>query len=165
MATGKQTKKTVRAASQPPAVVDEAALLCDLRELIQSARQRVATVANSTHTMLCWHVGRRLLKDNLQYGRAAYGKRILATVSQQLQAEFGEGYTYSALTRMIRFAETQPNETIVSRLSTQYRTASHAASANPSAPGYRARPGAGRHTRQNTGGKVLIRHFGDPSCR
>ena len=119
MATRKQTKKIARTAAQPPAVVDEAGLLSDLRTLIQSARQRVATVANTTHTMLCWHVGRRLLKENLQDGRAAYGKRILATVSQQLQAEFGEGYTYSSLTRMIRFAEAQPNEAIVSTLSTQ----------------------------------------------
>jgi len=37
----------------------------------------------------------------------------------ELQAEFGEGYTYSSLTRMIRFAEAQPNEAIVSTLSTQ----------------------------------------------
>ena len=57
-----------------PAQVDEVTLLADLRGLIQSARLRVATVANTTTTMLCWHVGCRLLKDNLQDGRAAYGK-------------------------------------------------------------------------------------------
>jgi hypothetical protein len=102
-----------------PAQVDEATLLADLRGLIQSARQRVATVANATTTMLCWHVGHRLLKDNLQDGRAAYGKRILATVSQVLTAEFGQGFTYSALTRMIRFAECLPDKGIVSTLSTQ----------------------------------------------
>ncbi len=58
------------------AVVDEASLLTDLRSLIQAARQRVATVANATQTMLYWHVGRRLLKENLQDARAAYGKRF-----------------------------------------------------------------------------------------
>jgi len=105
--------------TQPPAFVDEAKLLADLRTLIQAARQRVATVSNSTHTLMCWHVGMRLLKENLQDGRAAYGKRILATVSQQLRAEFGEGFTYSSLTRMIRFAEAQPNKAIVSTASTQ----------------------------------------------
>lgn len=67
-------------------VVDEAALLTDLRELIQSARQRIATVANSTTTLLYWHLGLRLLTENLQDGRAAYGKRILATVSRELTA-------------------------------------------------------------------------------
>ena len=101
------------------AAVDEASLLTDLRSLIQAARQRVATVANATQTMLYWHVGRRLLKENLLEGRAAYGKRILATVSQGLAAEFGDGFSYSALTRMVRFAETIADEAIVVTLSQQ----------------------------------------------
>jgi predicted nuclease of restriction endonuclease-like (RecB) superfamily len=101
------------------AVVDEAKLIADLRALIQDARRRVATVANSAHVMVYWHVGQRLLKEHLQDGRAAYGKRILATVSRELTTEFGIGYTYSALTRMIRFAETMPNESIVATLSQQ----------------------------------------------
>ena len=36
-----------------PAVVDAAGLLSDLRGLIQSARQRIATVSYSTQTLLC----------------------------------------------------------------------------------------------------------------
>lgn len=106
------------------AVVDEARLLTDLRSLIQAARQRVATVANATQTMLYWHVGRRLLKENLQDGRAAYGKRILATVSRELETEFGDGFSYSALTRMVRFAETITDEAIVVTLS-QHLSWSH----------------------------------------
>ena len=78
---------------------DPSALLSDLRSLVQSARQRLATAANATYTLLCWQIGRRLLRDNLQAGRAAYGKRILATVSQELTTEFGAGFNYTALTR------------------------------------------------------------------
>jgi YhcG PDDEXK nuclease domain/DUF1016 N-terminal domain len=63
---------------------DEATLLNDLRALVQAARTRLATAANVTHTLLCWQVGRRLLREDLQAGRAAYGKQILATVSQTL---------------------------------------------------------------------------------
>lgn len=100
-------------------VVDEAALLTDLRSLIQSARQRIATVANATYTLLCWQVGCRLLRENLQAGRAAYGKQILATVSQELTVEFGPGFSYTALTRMARFAEWMQDAQIVSTLSTQ----------------------------------------------
>jgi predicted nuclease of restriction endonuclease-like (RecB) superfamily len=76
-------------------------------------------VVNTTQTLLYWHVGRRLLKENLQDGRAAYGKRILATVSQELRAEFGEGFSYSSLTRMVRFAETLTDEAIIVTLSQQ----------------------------------------------
>ncbi len=57
------------------------------------------------------------MRENLQDGRAAYGKRILATVSQELTAEFGEGFTYSVLTRMVRFAEMMTDEAIVVTLS------------------------------------------------
>jgi predicted nuclease of restriction endonuclease-like (RecB) superfamily len=99
--------------------VNAKALLADLRSLIHSARQRVATMANAAQTMLYWHVGRRLLKENLQDGRAAYGKRILVTVSQELKAEFGNGFSYSSLTRMVRFAESFVDEAIVVTLSQQ----------------------------------------------
>lgn len=74
---------------QQLAHVEGDALLADLRSLIHAARQRLATAANATHTLLCMQVGRRLLRENLQEGRAAYGKQILATVSQELTAEFG----------------------------------------------------------------------------
>ena len=67
----------------PPAI-DEAALLGDLRTLVQSARQRIATAAYSTQTLLCWHMGRRPASEHLQGGRATYGKQILVTVSREL---------------------------------------------------------------------------------
>ena len=72
---------------QMPAIVDEASLLSDLRSIIQSAHQRIAVVAYSIQTLLCWHVGRRLLNEYLQGGRAAYGKQILVTVSRELTVE------------------------------------------------------------------------------
>ena len=107
------------AGTETTAVVDEAALLTDLRSLIQSARQRIATVANSTTTLMYWHLGRRLLAENLQDGRAAYGERILATVSRELTAEFGGGFGYATVNRAIQFAQFFPDPAIVSTLSTQ----------------------------------------------
>jgi hypothetical protein len=101
------------------AVIDEAGLLTDLHLLIQSARQRVATVATSAHTLLCWRMGRRLLKEDLQDGRAAYGKQILVTVSRELTAEYGRGFSYTEITRMIKFCQVFPDEAIVVTLSQQ----------------------------------------------
>jgi hypothetical protein len=105
--------------SKAPAAAGPAALLADLRALIQSARQRIATVAYSTQTLLCWHMGRRLLNENLQGGRAAYGKRILATVSRELTAEYGGGFSYAEIARMIQFSQLFPGEAIVVTLSQQ----------------------------------------------
>ncbi len=110
-------QRSLAVGTKAAVVVDEVALLTDLRELVQSARQRIATVANSTTTLLYWHLGRRLLTENLQDGRAAYGKRILATVSRELTTEFGAGFNYTTLTRMARFAEWITDERILATLS------------------------------------------------
>ena len=102
----KKTKPSIpkvkSTAVTPSAAVDEVSLLSDLRGLIQTARQRIATTVYSTQTLLCWHVGRRLLSENLQGGRAAYGKQILVTVSRELTAEYERGFSYAEIARMIQ---------------------------------------------------------------
>ena len=102
-----------------PATVDESGLLADLRGLIQLARQRVATVANSTTTTLFWHLGRRLLAENLQDERAEYGKQIVASVSRKLTVEFGQAFSLRSLYRAIQFHQCFTQLEIVSTLSTQ----------------------------------------------
>ncbi len=105
--------------SKPGPVIDKASLLEDLRSLVNSGRRRVAVLASSTQLLLYWRVGQRLLKEDLHAGRGAYGKQILATVSRELKSEFGDGFSYSSLTRMVRFAEIQADEAIVATLSQQ----------------------------------------------
>ena len=95
------------------ATVQGPKLISELRTLIQAVRTRFATAANAELTILYWRIGKRLLDENLSDGRADYGQRILVTVSQQLEQEFGKGFSYSALTRMVRFAELFPEERIV----------------------------------------------------
>jgi hypothetical protein len=102
-----------------PAAIDEAALLGDLRSLVQSARQRIATTAYSTQTLLCWHMGRRLASEHLQGSRAAYGKQTLVTVSRELTTDYGRGFSHTELTRMVQFAQAFPDEAIVVTLSQQ----------------------------------------------
>ncbi len=104
---------------QVAVTVDAASILADLRELIHSARRRVATVANAEQTLLYWQLGRRIAHENLTEGRAEYGKQILATVSQELMAEFGRGFTYTAIIRMVQFFQLFPDEQIVATLSAQ----------------------------------------------
>ena len=89
------------------------ALLSELRDLIQDARQRVARAVNGALTLTYWRIGKRLLLENLIDGRGEYGQQILVSLSQQLETEFGKGFSYSALTRMVRFAELFPEESIL----------------------------------------------------
>ena len=65
----------------------DAALLGELSQLIEQARQHVAQTANSTLTLLYWQVGARVQREVLKDGRAEYGERIVATVSRQLVIE------------------------------------------------------------------------------
>ena len=116
---GKTVSPRKTNSGRPTPQVNETALLEDLRSLILSARQRISVVANSTTTILFWHLGQRLLKENLQNQRAAYGKQILATVSRELTAEFGRGFSYATVNRAIQFSELFPDPEIVSTLSTQ----------------------------------------------
>jgi predicted nuclease of restriction endonuclease-like (RecB) superfamily len=96
-----------------------ATLLQDLQSLIRSTRAGVAQAVNSALVLLYWQVGRRIRTDVLDSKRAAYGEEIVSTLSRQLSAEFGSGYSRPNLFRMIRFAELFQDGEIVSALSRQ----------------------------------------------
>lgn len=63
--------------------------------------------------------GRRRLAEGLHDVRAPYGKRILATVSQELTLEFGQAFTLRTLYRAIQFCQCFTVQKNVSTLSPQ----------------------------------------------
>lgn len=76
-----------------------------IKNLIEQTKNNVAVAVNSSMTMMYWHIGKLINNKILQNKRAEYGKEIVATVSQQLIKQYGKGYSYSALTRMMKFAK------------------------------------------------------------
>lgn len=106
----------VKSSPATPAKPGAKGLLMDVREMILSARQAVATTANATLTMLHWQIGNRIRKDILREKRAEYGEQILSTLSKQLEAEFGRGFGQRNLFRMVRFAEVFPDPKILTSL-------------------------------------------------
>lgn len=80
-------------------------LFNELATLIEQSKQKLVVVANSSLTILFWQVGKRINEEILQNDRAEYGKQIIATVSQQLEAQFGRNFTEKNVRRMIRFAQ------------------------------------------------------------
>lgn len=89
-------------------------LVDDLRQIINQARNRVAVNVNAELTLMYWHIGERINREVLGNERAEYGKQIVATLSQQLQMEFGDkGFEKSSITRMMKFARLFPNYQIV----------------------------------------------------
>ena len=95
------------------------ALVTELRQLIDAARQRAATAVNAELTRLYWQVGERIHRDILGSQRAGYGEAIIPTLSKQLTVDYGRGFSAKNLRHMLRFAEAFPNEEKVSALRRQ----------------------------------------------
>ena len=109
-----------------------APMLNDLKALIDQTRQQVAVAVNTGLTHLYWQVGQRIRTDLLRdEDRAAYGKRILATLSQELTQRYGKGFTESALNRIVQFAAVFPDPLIVATLSRQLNWPHFASSQAP----------------------------------
>ncbi len=93
-------------------------------EIIDNAMQRVAVYVNAQSSMTFWNVGKYIIDDMDYQTYSAYGQKILATLSQRLMARYGKGYTYSALTRMMKVARIYGNREMFAMLS-QTLTWSH----------------------------------------
>jgi predicted nuclease of restriction endonuclease-like (RecB) superfamily len=85
-------------------------LLLGVERLIKQASRNVAIYLNTEINNLYWSIGNYIINEMQYETYSQHGKRILATLSQQLTEKFGKGYTYSALTRMIKVAEAYNNE-------------------------------------------------------
>ena len=77
----------------------------ELSALINSAKQRAAVAVNSEITLLYWQVGNRINQAVLGGERADYGKRVIATLSNELTAQFGKGWSKRNLAQMVKFAD------------------------------------------------------------
>ena len=100
-------------------IQSDAGLVTDVRDMIQQTRSSLSHTVNTGMTFLYWRIGKRIHMEVLKYERAEYGRQIIATLSQELSVEFGRGYSYSALTRKVKFHEVAPDEEIVAALRRQ----------------------------------------------
>lgn len=94
-------------------------LVADLRRLIDESRQAVAQTVNTALVCLYWNIGTRIREDILKQKRAEYGEQIVSSLSRQLAAEYGRGFSRRNLFNMVRFADAFPQEEIVQALSAQ----------------------------------------------
>ena len=91
-------------------------LIAEIKALIEEGRTQVAQTVNSTLTMLYWQIGRKINDEVLKGNRAEYGKQIVATLSEQLQQEYGKGFAEKNLRRMMQFAAVFDDLKIVATL-------------------------------------------------
>ena len=96
---------------------DESLLFARVSEIIETRKSRAGAYANREVTLMYWEVGQYISSVVLNGERAEYGKRILATLSQQLVATYGKNFEYTKLTRMVKFAELFTDVEILATLS------------------------------------------------
>ena len=94
-------------------------LFAEIKQLIQSAKQRTAVAVNAELTLLYWQVGKCISNEILNDKRAEYGKRVIGDLSRDLTNAFGKGWSKKQLHHCLRFAETFSDEKIVSAVRRQ----------------------------------------------
>ncbi len=87
-------------------------IFAGVEQLIIAAQKRVAVFVNAETTLLYWGIGNYINSEMKDTDVSGYGKQILATLSQQLTQSYGKGYTYTALTRMCKVANTLDGQII-----------------------------------------------------
>ena len=89
---------------EPSASAGIAPLLAQLRATIAQARSRALRAVDAIQVQTCWEVGRHIVEfEQGGQARAAYGKRLLPLLAEQLSREFGKGFDASNLRYMRLF--------------------------------------------------------------
>lgn len=73
-------------------------LIDEIRSIIDSAWASAVRSVDFCRVQMYWHIGRRIVEEE-QGGqhRAEYGTSLLKNLSQQLEPEYGSGFSYRQL--------------------------------------------------------------------
>ncbi len=80
-----------------------------IKEILESARNQVYSVANSAMVRAYWSIGKSIVEQQGDDERAEYGKNLISELSAQLTRDFGKGFTPTNLRYMRQFYLTFPN--------------------------------------------------------
>jgi predicted nuclease of restriction endonuclease-like (RecB) superfamily len=100
-------------------LIDETTLFERVSEIIENRKYRAQVQANQESVLMFWEIGKYIGSVLLGGERAKYGKQIVVTLAQQLQAKYGNSFDYSNVTRMIKLATRFPDSQIVVPLAQQ----------------------------------------------
>jgi predicted nuclease of restriction endonuclease-like (RecB) superfamily len=93
-------------------------VLSEITELLSSARRTAARAINTVMTSVYWEVGRRIVEyEQKGAARAAYGEKLLESLSDDLGNRFGRGFSLINLRQMRRFYLEWPDPQIRQTLS------------------------------------------------
>ena len=90
-------------------------LIVNIEQTVANAREKLAFSVNNTITETYWQIGKYIVETE-QDGKikAAYGKKLLTTLSHELTLRLGKGYSRPNLNNMRKFYLKYPNCQMVS---------------------------------------------------
>jgi len=93
-------------------------ILKDIKEIISVSKDKAIRAVDNERVLMYWHIGKRIL-DEEQEGkeRAVYGEYLIKTLAEQLEPEYGSGFSYRQLNFFRQFYKTFP---IVNALRSQF---------------------------------------------
>lgn len=92
-------------------------LIDEIKQLIETAKNKAISYVNSSMILLYWSIGRRINAEILNEERAEYGEQIVKQIATQLALHYGKGFSGRSLFKMIQFAKTYGKEEVTSMLS------------------------------------------------
>ena len=81
----------------------------EIKQIVTQARQKAYAAINSAMVDAYWQMGKRIVEQEQQgKDRADYGSQLLKSLSKELTAEFGNGFSVPALYHYRSFYLTFP---------------------------------------------------------
>ncbi|MEZ7509930.1 DUF1016 N-terminal domain-containing protein [Cloacibacterium sp. Arc13] len=99
-------------------------IISDIKSIIAQSKDRAIRAVDHQRTLMYWHIGKRIFKEEQEgKDRADYGKYLTEYIANELEPEFGSGFSKRQIELFRQFYRVFPIANAVrSQLSwTQYR--------------------------------------------
>ncbi len=84
-------------------------ILRDIKEIISVSKDKAIRAVDNERVLMYWSIGKRILEEE-QDGkeRAVYGEYLIKTLAEQLEPEYGSGFSIRQLELCRQFYRTLP---------------------------------------------------------
>jgi predicted nuclease of restriction endonuclease-like (RecB) superfamily len=99
-------------------------IIDEIRSIIAASRDKAIRAVDHQRTLMYWHIGKRIFEEEQQgQDRAGYGDYLTKFIAEQLEPEFGSGFSKRQIELFRQFYRTFPiANTLYSQLSwSQYK--------------------------------------------
>jgi len=99
-------------------------IVADIKAIIAQSKDNAIRAIDHQRTLMYWHIGKRIFEEEQEgKDRADYGKYLIEYIAQELEPEFGSGFSKRQIELFRQFYRTFPiTNTLYSQLSwSQYK--------------------------------------------